>query len=56
MAWASYGHDWRTLRRISTLEIFSSKRLHMLSDIRADEVKSMIRRLTKPSEGEAYGT
>nr|ALG05132.1 cytochrome P450 family 81 subfamily B polypeptide 56 [Sinopodophyllum hexandrum] len=45
MPFASYGDHWRNLRRITTLEIFSSARLNMFSNIRHDEVKSLIKRL-----------
>ena len=45
LAWASYGDHWRNLRRISSLEILSTHRLHLLSDIRRDEVKLLIKRL-----------
>ena len=43
LVWASYGDHWRNLRRISSLEILSFNRLQMLSHIRADEVRSLIR-------------
>ncbi|OVA01010.1 Cytochrome P450 [Macleaya cordata] len=49
LAWAPYGHHWRNLRRITTLEIFSSNRLQMFSNIRAHEVRSMIQRLISQS-------
>ncbi|OVA01011.1 Cytochrome P450 [Macleaya cordata] len=45
VAWASYGQNWRNLRKITTLEIFSSARLQVFSNMRADEVRCMIRRL-----------
>ncbi|KAI9200527.1 hypothetical protein LWI28_009456 [Acer negundo] len=45
LAWAPYGDHWRNLRRIASLEILSSTRLQMLSGLRFDEVKSMVRRL-----------
>nr|WQI83140.1 CYP81B303 [Corydalis yanhusuo] len=44
LVWAPYGHNWRNLRKITTLEIFSSNRLQMFSNIRTDEVKSMVKR------------
>ncbi|RZC72341.1 hypothetical protein C5167_035503 [Papaver somniferum] len=49
LIWAPYGPHWRNLRRISALEIFSSSRLKMLYSIRADEVRSMILRLSSAS-------
>ncbi|KAI3767489.1 hypothetical protein L2E82_17636 [Cichorium intybus] len=45
MGWASYGDHWRNLRRISTIEIFSSHRLNDFRDLRADEGRLMIRKL-----------
>nr|ALG05127.1 cytochrome P450 [Sinopodophyllum hexandrum] len=45
LAWASYGQNWRNLRRISALEMFSPNRIQMFSEIRTDEAKSMVRRL-----------
>lgn len=42
---ARYGPHWRNLRKISAVEVFSSQRLNLLSTIRHDEVKSLIRRL-----------
>uniref|UniRef100_A0A5B6ZMB2 Uncharacterized protein n=1 Tax=Davidia involucrata TaxID=16924 RepID=A0A5B6ZMB2_DAVIN len=49
LAWAPYSDHWRNLRRISSVEILSSHRLQMLSGIRADEVRSVIRRLFRAS-------
>ncbi|XP_059454361.1 cytochrome P450 81Q32-like [Corylus avellana] len=51
LAWAPYGHHWRNLRRIASLELLSSNRLQMFYSIRVDEVKSLIRRLCQRSEG-----
>lgn len=45
LLWAPYGEHWRNLRRISSLEIFSTHRLQTLSSIRLDEIRMMIRRL-----------
>ncbi|CAK9317104.1 unnamed protein product [Citrullus colocynthis] len=45
LLWAPYGEHWRNLRRISSLEILSSHRLQTLSSIRAEEVRTLIRRL-----------
>ncbi|XWS33552.1 hypothetical protein CRYUN_Cryun22dG0092900 [Craigia yunnanensis] len=38
---ASYGDHWRNLRRLSTIEIFSSIRLNMSLDSRRDEVNRL---------------
>ncbi|KAG8654798.1 cytochrome P450 81Q32 [Manihot esculenta] len=45
LAWAPYGDLWRNHRKLSSLEILSSHRLELLSGIRSDEVKLLIRRL-----------
>ncbi|KAL3514401.1 hypothetical protein ACH5RR_027118 [Cinchona calisaya] len=50
LPWSSYGEHWRNLRRISSLEVLSSHKLHMLLDIRADEVRLMIRRLFRADD------
>ncbi|KAJ9670577.1 hypothetical protein PVL29_026860 [Vitis rotundifolia] len=49
VAAASYGDHWRNLRRLSTLEIFSSNRLNMFLGIRRDEVKRLLLRLARDS-------
>ncbi|RVW67715.1 Cytochrome P450 81D11 [Vitis vinifera] len=43
LVWANYGDHWRNLRRISSLEILSTSRIQMLSGIRADEVRLLVR-------------
>ena len=54
LVWAPYGHHWRNLRRIASLELLSSNRLQMFYSIRVDEVKSLIHRLCQRSEGGDY--
>ncbi|XP_056176049.1 cytochrome P450 81E8-like [Syzygium oleosum] len=44
---ASYGDHWRNLRRICTLEIFSSTRLNSFLPIRRDEIKRLLLTLNK---------
>ncbi|KAM7521337.1 hypothetical protein LguiB_020299 [Lonicera macranthoides] len=46
---SSYGDHWRNLRRISSLEIFSSTRLNMFLSIRKDEIRLLLRRLYRQS-------
>ncbi|XVF15483.1 hypothetical protein REPUB_Repub09cG0157500 [Reevesia pubescens] len=46
---APYGDHWRNLRRLSTIEIFSSNRLNLSLDIRRDEVHRLLRRLYQVS-------
>ncbi|XP_065859418.1 cytochrome P450 81Q32-like [Euphorbia lathyris] len=51
IAWAPYGSLWRSLRKLSSVEIFSSQRLQLLSNIRNDEVRSMISRIYNNKDG-----
>nr|GMD96808.1 cytochrome P450 81F3-like [Ipomoea batatas] len=53
VAWTSYSDHWRNLRRVAAIEILSTHRLQMLHDIRADEVKYMIRKLDSSSKAGA---
>ncbi|KAF3446594.1 hypothetical protein FNV43_RR11774 [Rhamnella rubrinervis] len=39
MGFSNYGNHWRNLRRLTTLEIFSAKRLAMFSAVRREEVQ-----------------
>ncbi|XP_075633919.1 cytochrome P450 81C13-like isoform X2 [Castanea sativa] len=47
--WAPYGHLWRNLRRVSTIEIFSHISLQESSTIREEVVYSLLRQLFKVS-------
>ncbi|XP_065880257.1 cytochrome P450 81C13-like [Euphorbia lathyris] len=49
--WASYGDLWRSLRRLTVVEMFSSKSLQRTCAIREEEVHSLLRRLFKISGG-----
>ncbi|KAL4649532.1 hypothetical protein ACB092_01G019900 [Castanea dentata] len=49
LVWAPYGHLWRNLRRVSTIEIFSHISLQKSSIIREEEVYSLLRQLFKVS-------
>ncbi|KAJ9670580.1 hypothetical protein PVL29_026863 [Vitis rotundifolia] len=49
IASAQYGEHWRNLRRLSTLEIFSTNRLNMFLGIRRDEIKLLLRQLSRNS-------
>ncbi|XP_074279115.1 cytochrome P450 81Q32-like [Silene latifolia] len=40
-----YGPLWRDLRRLASLELFSTVRLNMLSEIRAEEMRSLVKGL-----------
>ncbi|TVU13296.1 hypothetical protein EJB05_40343, partial [Eragrostis curvula] len=48
---SSYGPNWRNLRRIATVEVFSSHRLARSADVRAGEVRDLARRLFKAAAG-----
>ncbi|KAL8494529.1 hypothetical protein ACS0TY_025368 [Phlomoides rotata] len=53
LVWASYGDHWRNLRRIASMEILSAHRINSFSEIRKNEVQSLVRRLE--SETRASG-
>ncbi|VVB04373.1 unnamed protein product [Arabis nemorensis] len=52
MTVAAYGESWRNLRRIGTIEIFSSFRLSSFLSIRKDEIRRLILCLSKNSKKE----
>ncbi|GFQ07788.1 cytochrome p450 81e8 [Phtheirospermum japonicum] len=52
LSWSPYGDHWRTLRKVSSIEVLSTHRLQMLHPIRADEVRSTVRALNRASEGQ----
>ncbi|KAF8404940.1 hypothetical protein HHK36_009835 [Tetracentron sinense] len=54
LEWAPYGHHWRHLRRIATVEIFSSNSLQTSSGIRSEEVRHMIRQLFQRSSDDRF--
>ena len=47
--WAPYGHLWRNLRRVATIEIFSHISLQKSSIIREEEVYYLLRQMCKVS-------
>ncbi|KAJ4826757.1 hypothetical protein Tsubulata_047300 [Turnera subulata] len=49
--WASYGHNWRTLRRIAVTEFLSSSSVPKSASIRDEEVSCLVRRLFKRCSG-----
>ncbi|XP_002510136.2 cytochrome P450 81C13 [Ricinus communis] len=49
--WAPYGELWRSLRRLTVVELFSSKSLQNNSAIRKQEVHRLVSRLFKVSAG-----
>ncbi|MED6179928.1 hypothetical protein PIB30_005386 [Stylosanthes scabra] len=42
---ASYGDHWRRLRRLTTLELFSTNRLAMLESVREKEIQFLVKQL-----------
>ncbi|KAE8658850.1 cyclin-A3-4-like [Hibiscus syriacus] len=52
--WAPYGPLWRSLRRLSVVEILSSINVQKLTSIREEEVGNFVRRLFEASA--AYGS
>ncbi|PIA55938.1 hypothetical protein AQUCO_00700331v1 [Aquilegia coerulea] len=50
-AWSPYGYHWRNIRRITTIEIFSSKSLQMSAKIRKEEICSLVSSLFRRSTG-----
>ncbi|XVE49779.1 hypothetical protein DITRI_Ditri01bG0109200 [Diplodiscus trichospermus] len=49
MAGSPYGDHWRNLRRISTVEIFSSNRLNVFLNVRKDEIMQLLKKLSRDS-------
>ncbi|CAN8283981.1 unnamed protein product [Cochlearia groenlandica] len=52
MTSAPYGDHWRNMRRIATLEIFSSHKLNRFLYIRKDEIRHLLLRLSKKSKND----
>ncbi|XP_021766664.1 isoflavone 3'-hydroxylase-like [Chenopodium quinoa] len=52
MSWAPYDPLWRNHRKIAATEILSSHRLHLLANIRADEVRSLVKRIISQKGGD----
>lgn len=50
VVWASYGQLWRSLRRLTTTEIFCHNSLQKFSSIREEEVSSLVRLVLKLSD------
>ncbi|KAL0368964.1 UNVERIFIED_CONTAM: cytochrome [Sesamum calycinum] len=46
-AWSPYGHFWRTLRRLSVVELFSSHSLQNSAKIREQEIYVLLRALQR---------
>ncbi|KAH6777633.1 cytochrome P450 [Perilla frutescens var. frutescens] len=46
MAGAPYGHHWRNLRRLASVEVLASSRLNALSELRQAEMRRTLQKLT----------
>ncbi|KAJ0973770.1 hypothetical protein J5N97_015735 [Dioscorea zingiberensis] len=49
MFFTPFGPHWRNLRRLTAVELFSTRRLNLLSDIRSNEFLSLVRRMIDSS-------
>ncbi|KAK9949983.1 hypothetical protein M0R45_005490 [Rubus argutus] len=47
-----YGDQWRNIRRISTVEVLSTSRLNSFSDMRNEEIKHLLRKISQSARGE----
>ncbi|PKA57450.1 Isoflavone 2'-hydroxylase [Apostasia shenzhenica] len=56
IAIATYGPDWRDMRRIATIEALSGHRLCFFSDVRADEARALVRILFRDTAGDGFST
>ncbi|PIA33005.1 hypothetical protein AQUCO_04200030v1 [Aquilegia coerulea] len=54
LIWAPYGNHLRNLRRIITLEIFSSVRLQLLSVVRKEEIRYLVLQLFGNSDCKTF--
>ncbi|KAK9163760.1 hypothetical protein Syun_004662 [Stephania yunnanensis] len=45
LVWSSYGDHWRNLRRIVSLELFSTNRLQLFLSLRVQEIHSLIKQM-----------
>ncbi|ERN20263.1 hypothetical protein AMTRI_Chr06g178380 [Amborella trichopoda] len=53
VVWAPYGDHWRTLRKIQTVELLSSKKIEMFANVRREQVAALFQSLLESSdEGE----
>ncbi|KAL5054896.1 hypothetical protein RYX36_035578 [Vicia faba] len=52
IGFSSYGERWRKLRRLTTMELFSSNRVAMFTKVREEEVKLLIKQIFQGCKGE----
>ncbi|TKY67832.1 Isoflavone 2'-hydroxylase [Spatholobus suberectus] len=53
IGFASYGDYWRNLRRLTTVEFFSTSRLAMFTSVREEEVQLLVKQLFEECRGQA---
>ncbi|XP_019450890.1 PREDICTED: isoflavone 2'-hydroxylase-like [Lupinus angustifolius] len=51
VGFSSYGDHWRNLRRLTTLELFSSNRLAMFTTVREQEVQLVVKQIFQDCKG-----
>jgi cytochrome P450 len=52
LGFSSYGELWRKLRRLTTTELFSTNRLAMLTKVREEEVKLLVKQIFEGCKGQ----
>ncbi|KAI5387944.1 cytochrome P450 81Q32 [Lathyrus oleraceus] len=52
LGFSSYGELWRKLRRLTTMELFSTNRVAMFAKVREEEVKFLIKQIFEGCKGE----
>jgi cytochrome P450 len=52
LGFSSYGDRWRKLRRLTTMELFSTNRLAMLMKVREEEVKLLVKQIFEGCKGQ----
>jgi isoflavone/4'-methoxyisoflavone 2'-hydroxylase len=52
LGFSSYGELWRKLRRLTTLELFSTKRLAVFAKVREEEVQLFVKQIFEECEGQ----
>ncbi|KAM0937806.1 putative oxidoreductase [Dioscorea sansibarensis] len=54
LGWAPYGHHWRNLRRMFTVELLSTNRVLSSSDVRSDKALSLVKALLREYSGPSF--
>ncbi|KAI4316656.1 hypothetical protein L6164_024614 [Bauhinia variegata] len=53
IGFSSYNNHWRNLRRLTSLELFSTARIAMCTNIREEEVQLLVKRIFQESSAQA---